>query len=165
MDREIWKDIQGYGGKYQVSNLGRVRSILRNKILIPKKTKKGYLRIRLYENNHCKNIVIHRLVAFAFIPNPENKPQVNHKDGNKENNCVSNLEWCSCYENFWHANKHNLTRFKWRPVALMKNGIVIQRFESQTKAFKETKSKYGNPQYRATKGSHCGEYYWVFIDD
>lgn len=104
---EIWKSVVGYEGFYEVSNMGRVRSLdrknsrgsrVKGRYLKYKKTSRGYLSLQL-----CgKDCLIHRLVAKAFIPNPENKPQVNHIDGNKENNCIENLEWCTSSEN----NKH-----------------------------------------------------------
>lgn len=96
---EIWKDIEGYEGLYQVSNWGRVRSLWfgKEKMLQPVKHKNGYLFVSL---GRKKTISIHRLVAEAFIPNPDNLPQVNHRDENKENNNVDNLEWCdSKYNN------------------------------------------------------------------
>ena len=93
--QEIWKDIPSYEGLYQVSNLGRVKSLKRQLILKPMRTKKGYLCVALYKCPIRKFKPIHRLVAQAFIPNPKNLPQVNHKDENKENNYVDNLEYCT----------------------------------------------------------------------
>lgn len=103
---EIWKDIKDYEGLYQVSNLGRVRNIRhnKNKILKPIYHKK-YYQITLSKNNIRVQYRIHRLVATAFIPNPENLPEVNHKDENKVNNCVSNLEWCDSKYNNNYNNK------------------------------------------------------------
>ena len=91
---EIWKDIEGYEGLYQVSNMGRVKSLRRNIILKNRIKRKGYVRVMLRTNNIPKEYFVHRLVATAFISNPDNLPQVNHKDENKTNNCVNNLEWC-----------------------------------------------------------------------
>ena len=98
---ELWKDIDGFVGKYQISNMGRVRSLHWNKEIILKGgiSKFGYRRVVLTNNNYRKYYAIHRLVALAFIPNPENKPEVNHKDENKLNNRVDNLEWVTCKEN------------------------------------------------------------------
>ena len=105
---EIWKDIEGYEGLYQVSNLGRVKSLKYNKtgrerILKIDKNKNGYLYILLYKNNKRKHYRIHRLVANAFIENPNNYPYINHKDECKSNNNVNNLEWCSPKYNINHG--------------------------------------------------------------
>lgn len=108
--KEIWKDIKGYEGLYQVSNLGNVKSLKRKrfnyrlqKIITVNSEKtlkssldgKNYLFVTLQNDKSRKNSKLHRLVAEAFIPNPNNLPQVNHIDGNKHNNNVNNLEWCS----------------------------------------------------------------------
>ena len=104
--QEIWKDIKDYEGFYQVSNLGRIKSLerivmgrwkpikIKEKILVAV-NKKRYLRVHLSKNNKKKLYSIHRLVAEAFIPNPNNYNEINHKDENILNNCVDNLEWCS----------------------------------------------------------------------
>lgn len=93
---EIWKDCKGYEGLYQVSNLGRIWSIKRQKYLKGCGDKDGYLRVSLTaKNGKVKTEKIHRLVAIAFISNPLGLPVVNHKDENKQNNTVDNLEWCS----------------------------------------------------------------------
>lgn len=115
---EIWKDIKGYEGLYQISNLGRLKSLPRkykkryiNEEIIkkPSKLPKGYLRIALAKNGTIKYFFIHRLVAQAFIPNPNNLPCVNHKDCNTSNNSVNNLEWCS-YKHNNNFKNHNLKR-------------------------------------------------------
>ena len=102
---EIWKDIEGYEGLYKISNMGRVKSIKFNKekILFLQKDKYGYLRVGLRKMGKLKNYFVHRLVAEAFIPNPNNLPIVNHKDENKQNNCVENLEWCTVKYNNSYA--------------------------------------------------------------
>lgn len=113
---EIFKDIEGYEGLYQVSNLGRVKSLERldsrghkvnERILRLKKNRYGYLQVTLYINGKGKTIEIHRLVAIHFLPNPNNLPEVNHIDENKENNSLENLEWCdhSYNINFGNRNK------------------------------------------------------------
>lgn len=106
MTEEIWKDITGYEGLYQVSNLGRVKSLGNGEtynssehILKPKQEHNGYLRINLWKNGEHKMFSIHRLVANTFISNPDDFPQVNHLDFNKQNNCLENLEFCSAKYN------------------------------------------------------------------
>lgn len=113
--KEIWKDIKGYEGYYSVSNLGRVKSLGRyrregvdrvwksNKIILKwGKNRKGYCHIVLCKEGKRRDVMVHRLVAGAFIPNFENKSQVNHKDGNTQNNEVTNLEWATGCENLKH---------------------------------------------------------------
>lgn len=110
---ENWKDIKGYEGLYQVSDCGRIKSLARDvfnprgtvirhmeeKILVQCIDNHGYGRVHLYLNGKMKKIFVHRLVAMAFIENPENKPMINHKDENPLNNCVENLEWCDAKYN------------------------------------------------------------------
>jgi hypothetical protein len=115
---EIWKDIVGYEGLYKVSNLGNVRSVDRffynkgnigcnkfsfrkGKVLKPSfvSRNRNYKGVVLHKDGEAKSFTVHRLVAEAFIPNPKNLPQVNHKDENTLNNCVGNLEWCDCIYN------------------------------------------------------------------
>lgn len=100
---EIWKDIKGYEGLYQASNLGRVKSFHTNfnskGYLKPRLSKDGYYSVTLYKNGKSKQFKVHRLVAEAFVPNSDNLPQVNHKDENKLNNNVDNLEWCTAKYN------------------------------------------------------------------
>lgn len=96
---EIWKDIQGYEGLYQVSNEGNVKSLKKGIILKVANVNNGYLAVQLWKNGIPKMRLIHRLVAKAFIPNPDNLPQVNHKNEDKALNIVENLEWCSAKYN------------------------------------------------------------------
>lgn len=120
---EIWKDIQNYEGYYQISNLGNVKSLhygskvnnpnwdkLPSHLLKQKVSTSGYLRVELYKQKSRKCFYVHRLVASMFIPNPLNKPEVNHIDGNKLNNCVDNLEWTTISENQIHAIKNGLRK-------------------------------------------------------
>ena len=114
--KEIWKDMEGYEGLYQVSNLGRVRSLDRDvkyangtvhhyegMIIKTKLNKFGYPYLSLCKNGKRWSARVHKLVAIAFIPNPDNRPCVNHKDENKANNRVDNLEWCSkAYNNTYN---------------------------------------------------------------
>lgn len=109
---EIWKDIRGYEGFYLVSNHGNIKSIKRNIILKSSNNKKGYLQVILGYKGKTKAFRVHRLVAENFIENVDKKSQVNHIDGNKHNNRVDNLEWCTNSENQKHAFKYNLQNNK-----------------------------------------------------
>lgn len=123
--KEEWKDINGFEGLYQVSNHGRVKSLKRvikrknrgefsdsypvkEKILKPYVNSIGYETVTLHDKNGHSPFLIHRLVAEVFIPNKQNKPQVNHKDCDKTNNYFKNLEWCTIPENLKHASENNL---------------------------------------------------------
>ena len=117
---EIWKDVKGYEGTYQVSNLGIVRSldhfvpsrcydrVQKGRTLKLHKSNKGYLRVSLSKKGFRCSTGAHRLVAIAFIPNPKNKMQVNHINGIKDDNNLTNLEWCTNSENQIHAANNNL---------------------------------------------------------
>lgn len=139
MNNEVWKDIKDYEGHYQVSDKGRVKSIKFRKEIImkPERNKSGYLAIGLRKNGEHKLFKVHRLVAIAFIPNPDNLPQVNHKDENKENNSVENLEWCDSKYNI-NFGIHNqrisekLTNGKRSKPVLQftKDGEFIQEWKS-----------------------------------
>ncbi len=116
MLEEIWKDIEGFNGFYQVSNLGRIKSLggwcgtakKKERIRILSHTKDGYLKVRLMYKGKDITCRVHRLVAEAFIPNPKKLETVNHIDGNKENNVVNNLEWCDRTYQMEHAYKLKL---------------------------------------------------------
>lgn len=138
---EEWKDIYGYEGLYQVSNLGNVKSVKRQVIVkgfqddiignkkerLLTKTKKdnGYLRVTLHKDGKEKKLLIHRLVANAFIPKVDGKEQINHIDGNKENNNVNNLEWCNNYENGYHRD---FTLNKKRKIRCIEKGTIYNSF-------------------------------------
>lgn len=107
---ETYKDIQGYEGKYQISNLGNVYSLITNKILKPRLTLDGYYQVDLCKDGVKRHLYIHRLVAQSFLDNPKNYKIVNHKDENSMNNIVSNLEWCdSTYNNNYGNCKRKIS--------------------------------------------------------
>ena len=101
---EIWKDSSVQN--YEVSNLGRIRNKKTLHVLALDKEEKGYRRLSLKIKGVKKHFAVHRLVAIAFIPNPEHKPQIDHIDGDKSNNCISNLRWVTNYENNCKENKY-----------------------------------------------------------
>ena len=105
MSLEIFRPIDGFPD-YQVSSWGRVYNTYTERFINPEETEKGYLRVDLYaQNGNRTHKKVHRLVSEAFIPNPEGKPQVNHKDGNKKNNSYTNLEWVTDAENKEHQKR------------------------------------------------------------
>jgi hypothetical protein len=120
---EVWKDVVGYEGLYQVSNIGRIKSVKRyansksnklrsvpEKIIKSKINKHGYECVQLHDDGARKHITVHRVVALAFITNSCGKPQINHIDGIKTNNSVTNMEWCTNSENMIHAHKLGLVQ-------------------------------------------------------
>lgn len=152
--REIWKDIEGYEGLYQVSNLGRVKSLQmyanggykkRVKILKPCNNGNGYYVVYLMKNKKRSVNYIHRLVAQAFLKNFNNYKCINHKDENKSNNNVDNLEWCSYKYNNNYGN-HNLkiskTRLKKQVIQYDMNMNIIKIWDGINTAMKETKSRH-----------------------
>lgn len=166
--KEVWKDIPGYEGLYQVSNLGRVKSLPRTilykdgrsrkilaHIMKPQGNGNGYLKLTLCNQNHYqKQCYIHRLVAEAFLPNPTNKPAINHKDENKANNEVSNLEWCTiAYNNSYGTKIARQTS---------KNAFCVGQFTLGLKLIKIWKSakECGRHGYSQGNVSACcrGEY-------
>lgn len=124
--KEVWKDIDGYDGFYQISNMGKVKSIGKkaNKILILKEQKKrGYCVVNLYNEFGMKSKTVHRLVAKAFLPNEDNKPHVNHIDYNRANNKLDNLEWNTVKENVRHSYKNTIGNSLKQIMAINSKGL------------------------------------------
>lgn len=170
-----WKDISGYEDIYQVSKNGQVKSFHKNsiRILAQKTDKYGYLIVGLYYKKQRKHIGVHRLVALAFIPNPQNKPEVNHLDGDKTNNNDWNLEWATTAENIQHAFNTGIkvgpsgkNHRRSKPIDMFDlNGNYIRSFESMNIASNQT----NNPlsaiwQVCAKKPGHhtAGGFKWAY---
>jgi len=158
----IWKEI----GEYAVSNTGVVKSLKwgKERILKPLKDKKGYLYVIFSNNNKIKRYSIHRLVAEAFIPNPNNLPTVNHKNGIKADNSFENLEWSTFEDNMKHAFENGLHTTPKRPVvAMLPNESKEWYFESVHEAGRKTGIKNGNI-VRSLKGRQlrAGGYVWRY---
>ena len=159
---EIWKPIEGFEGLYEISNIGRVKSIgtyntCKRGIMNPMIDSDGYLHVRLYNNSVSKDIAIHRLVAIAFIPNPNNYRYVNHKDENTKNNKVSNLEWCT--------NSYNLIYSKGKKVAqYTKEGEFIKEFNCIADASRECNIPTTNIS-KCCKGKRysAGNFIWRYV--
>ena len=185
--QEEWRDIKGFEGYYQVSNLGRVRSVDRviintgnkgenkrshykGKILRQAHRNKGYLGVILTKNSKQHSFSVHRLVAQAFIPNIKNLPQINHKDENKENNSVDNLEWCDCKYNInygsWRQKQSYSHKGKYskKVVQLDKSGHLIKMFNSITEAEKETGIRHISAVARGQR-KYAGGYIWKFLNE
>jgi hypothetical protein len=144
LDGEIWRDISGYENLYQESNFGRSRRCYKNgkiKILKPWINRQGYLIVDLCKNGKSKHFHVHRLVAQTFIPNPENKPEPNHEDGNKFNNHVSNLKWVTKSENIQHAMDNGLNHSG-------ENSCKAKLTNEQAKWIREVYIK-GDPEFGA----------------
>ena len=195
---EIWKDIPGYEGHYQVSNLGRVKSVPRKiywnggfyiskeRLLSQQMNKYRYWRTHLLKDRITKTVFVHRLVALAFIPNPNNYPDINHKDENPSNNCVDNLEWCTEKYNMNYGTaierrkasfiknnsfrRANMTKVKngsrcaETPVeGVSKNGNIIS-YRSISEASRITRISKGHIG-ECCKGKRlsAGGYYWKYL--
>lgn len=168
--REVWKDIKGYEGLYQISNLGRVKSLSRivvfrgrerlqkETILREATSRKGYSLVSLQKEGTAKTQKVHRLVAKAFIPNQQNYPQVNHKDENKKNNCVDNLEWCDCkYNNNYGLRTSKISK----KVLQIETGII---YPSVSEAHRKTKIDTANISGVCLgKIKTAGGYHWKYV--
>lgn len=127
---EIWRDIPNTNGQYKVSNTGKVMTVRTGRILTPVIDARGYERVCLFKSERDRRYKVHRLVALAFVPNPDGKKQVNHIDGNKRNNCVSNLEWVTNEENMHHSRANGLHDGHQRFCDSKKKRIIATFIES-----------------------------------
>ena len=173
---EEWKDIIGYEGRYRVSSFGKIYSSISNKLLNPTIDSDGYEVVGLFINGKQKKKKVHRIVAEAFIDNLKNYKQVNHKDENKVNNNVSNLEWCDCTYNINYGTrnekvaksiKNNTKKYRRKVVCLSKNRDLIKIYPS-LRSVEENGYNHGIVyQLCSHKGrykSH-GNYLWEYYDE
>ena len=153
LPHEVWRDVVGYEGQYKVSSLGRVKRVphervgrygkryklIGEKLLTPQVIRKGYLRVHIGFKWEHTAFLVHRLVAEAFIPNPNNYPQVNHKNSNKQDNRVENLEWCTNEYNYHYGDRiKSFTKSYGVPIAqYTKDGVFVKSFEYATLAAQE----------------------------
>lgn len=152
---EIFKDIEGYEGLYQISNLGYVKSLRfgKEKILKPVKDGKKYLCVVLYKQGKHKMCKVHRLVAQAFIPNSKNLPQINHKDEDKTNNSVINLEWCDC--------QYNIDYSQSKQVRCIETGKI---YSSTMEVEKQLGFSQSNISLVCNgKRKTCGGFHWKYV--
>ena len=166
MKAEIWKDILGYEGLYRISNLGNVMSVKRKKLIKSDKRKDGYIQVHLVKNKKMHNCLLHRLLAIAFIDNTNNYEFINHKDGNKSNNVITNLEWCTKKENILHAYNNGLIKKRKKVYQYDKNNNLLNIFESVMKASKETnidRSHIGACCRKEKKHKTAGGYIWRYV--
>lgn len=156
---EIWKEVIGYEGLYQVSNFGRIKK--RNHIFKQYKDRVGYLNVVLTKNQIRKTKKVHRLVAEAFIENKENLPIINHKDGNKKNNSIDNLEWVTYKENSIHAVKTGLIKTK--PVICIETN---KKYNSVKEASIDVGAFDGHIS-KVCKGirNTAGGYHWKYVEE
>ena len=153
------KDVVGYEGHYQVTSCGKVWSHKNGKFLKPRKGSCGYLQVSLSKNGKVKTYSVHRLVAEAYLPNPNRLPQVNHKDENKENNALPNLEWCDQKYNINYGSHNQKISKRVYCIELDKT------FDSSHAAARELNLFQTNIT-KCCKGKHktCGGFHWRYVD-
>jgi len=171
MQHEIWKPVIGFEGYYEISNTGKIKSIKREitvstgkrtineKILTTRINNWGYIDVRLSKGSVIKTKFIHILTAEAFIPNPLNKFEVNHKNGIKTDNSIQNLEWVTHSENMKHAYEMGLAKVNGRKVIDMYTGKEYSSIKTAAKSIKINYSTLRNMLYRNKKRTR-----WEYLD-
>ena len=157
------KDIKGYEGLYAITENGQVWSYRRSRFLKPFKRKGGYLAVGLCNNGKTNYYLIHRLVAEAFIPNPENKPQVNHKDENKANNCIENLEWATASENINYGTRNKRVGLaNSRAIQCVETGVIYLSAVEAGKQLGVSNKSISN--VLRNKSHTAGGYHWKYVE-
>jgi len=157
MDSEVWKDVVGYEGLYKVSNTGKVFSIYKNRLLKWLITWRGYARVALVKNKKVKYYTVHKIVLNAFSNNPSNKETINHKDGNKLNNSLSNLEWATCKENVNHAWKSGFNDWHKKRILCIETGKTYDCMKDATNETNATETGISHclrGRYKTSGGLH-----------
>ena len=160
--KEIWEPVKNFEDRYCVSNFGRVYSIKRETIM-KLSMLNGYWRVVLYDGNKTKGYYVHRIVAEAFIPNPQNKPIINHIDENRANNKTSNLEWATFSENVNHGNRNDkVSNALSRPVICVETGII---YDSGKQAGRKTGIDDGSINHACSgRCKTAGGFHWRFYE-
>lgn len=166
--KEEWRDIAGYENLYQVSNLGRVKALGNGKthnskehLLKPEKDIGSYLRVRLSKQGKQKHYKIHRLVAEAFIPNPKNLPEINHRNESKTDNRASNIEWCTrLYNHNYGTINQRISKSLSKKVMCIETNKV---YCSVKEAKNETKLNHIDAVCRG-KRKTCGGFHWQYVE-
>ena len=144
LEDEVWKPIKDFEGYYEVSNKGRIKSSKRNIILNQGNITKGYLGVSLAKDGVSYSKRVHKLVADAFIPNIENKPYINHINGNKKDNRVENLEWCTPKENSEHAKENKLVSKGKKKVYCLEDNKIYDSIKQLAKDFNANEGQVKN---------------------
>lgn len=173
LDGEIWRQIPGYEGLYVASNKGRIKScerynsrntLLCERLLKPKINRGGYLTTALTKNEIRKEYMVHRLVAMAFIPNPDKLPQINHKDENRKNNYLENLEWCTSKYNINYGN--SISKRSNAVLQINDKGEIVARYKSGFEASRRNNiSRTLLYNALAGKVDTAGGYKWKYEDN
>ena len=165
MENEVFVDVVGYENLYQVSNYGRVYSLISGKFLKPCKERNGYLYISLHKNKKTKKYLVHRIVATAFIENPLQLPQVNHISEDKSDNHVSNLEWCSASYNcrFGTRNERRVEKLSKAVLQFTRQGELVNEYPSICEASRQTRINQGHISSCCLgKRKSAGKYVWQY---
>jgi hypothetical protein len=179
--KEVWKDVENYEGLYCVSNMGRIKSLSRKRlinktkmsyhlmperVLVIKKDKNGYCHVTLCKENIKKTFWLHRIVLKHFIENINNLPQINHKNGNKSDNRVENLEWCTSKYNYCESVRLGLRKNGPRKpyknskkIAQIKDGKIVKIFENRASAVRE----FGGKTINVGSSKRCYGYHWQYF--
>lgn len=174
--QEIWKPIPGYEGYYEASSLGRIRSVDRythngwgsytyhkSQLMKCRIVSNGYAHVKLTKNGQRSEPLVHRIIAVVFLPNPFNLPQINHRDGNKANNAVSNLEWCTGSDNQLHSRRilKRVCGKKRKPVICLETGI---RYETAHHAARDMRLNPASIYYVCEgRNKHAGGFHFSYI--